>query len=188
MGVEAASIARITRRASVSRPSFYFHFPTKQHVLLELQWELEHEVAERIVGVAAPGRALHAFVDELAEVEDRIGRGGLFRDLLQAWVRPPEAVDAAAHPMPVVEEVRARFEQAAAAGALRARVPPERAALLFLTGVFGYLLGLSGDAREERADLHALVDLYVGPDPPAEAPGAPSGRPVKRTPQPSGRS
>jgi len=171
VGFEAASISRITRRAGVSRPSFYFHFPTKQHVLLDLQWELEHEVAGRIAGVAVPGRALHAFVDELVEVEDRIGRGGLFRDLLQTWVRPPEAVDGTGHELPVVEEVRARFEQAAAVGALRAGVPPQRAALLFLTGVFGYLLGMSGEACEERENLHALVDLYVRRDEPAAAPG-----------------
>jgi len=164
VGFEAAGISRIARRAGVSRPSFYFHFPTKQHVLLELQWELEHEVAGRIASTQAPGAALHAFVDELVEAEDRVGRGDLFRDLLQVWVRPPPSVDRQAHEMPVVVAVRARFEQAAAAGVLRADVPPDRATLLFLTGVFGYLLGVAGDASDERENLHALVDLYVGPD------------------------
>ena len=41
VGVERASIGRIAETAGVSRPSFYFHFPTKDHVLLELQWTLE---------------------------------------------------------------------------------------------------------------------------------------------------
>ena len=31
----------------------------------------------------------------------------------------------------------------------------------FLTGVFGYLIGVAGDRAEDRADLHALVDLYL---------------------------
>jgi hypothetical protein len=39
---------------------------------------------------------------------------------------------------------------------------PERAALLFLSSVFGYLLG-EGESREERAlDLHTLVALHLG--------------------------
>ena len=36
-GFDRASVAEIARAADVSRPSFYFHFPTKEHVLLELQ-------------------------------------------------------------------------------------------------------------------------------------------------------
>ena len=160
VGFDAASISRITRRAGVSRPSFYFHFPTKQHVLLELQWVLEHEVVERITDVAAPGQALHAFVDEFVEIEDRVGRGDLFRDLLQTWVRPPESVAADEHFMPVVEEVGRRFEQARGAGALRADLEPARATILFLTGVYGFLIANAGDERE---NLHALVDLYLTP-------------------------
>lgn len=163
VGFEAASIARITRRAGVSRPSFYFHFPTKQHVLLELQWALEHEVVARVAPLDDPGAALHAFVDELVEIRERVGRGDLFRDLLQTWVRPPESIDRETVFMPVVDEVRRRFAQADAAHALRAGVPPERATLLFLTGLFGYLIGADGDAAEEREDLHALVDLHFAP-------------------------
>ena len=163
VGFDTASISRIARRAGVSRPSFYFHFPTKQHVLLELQWELEHEVVAGIAELGTPGESLHAFVDQLVEIEDRVGRGDLFRDLLQTWVRPPEFVDAQKHTLPVVEAVRRCFDEADAAGASRAGVPPGRATLLFLTGVFGYLIGVAGDATDERENLHALVDLYVTP-------------------------
>jgi hypothetical protein len=63
--------------------------------------------------------------------------------------------------MPAVEEVRRRFAQAEAAGQLREPFTPERAMRLFLTGVFGYLIAAPADADRERADLHALVDLYL---------------------------
>jgi len=163
VGFDAASIARITVRAGVSRPSFYFHFPTKQHVLLELQWVLEHEVVGRVAERTDPEEALHAFVDELLRVRDRVGRDDLFRDILHNWVRPPEDVDWQAQPMPAVDEVRRRFEQTAEAGRLRAGVAPERAVVLFLTGVFGYLIGDAGDGSLAREDLHTLVDLYLTP-------------------------
>ena len=55
-GFSRASVARIAREAGVSRPSFYFHFPTKEHVLLELQWLEERTVASRLEN--APRRGL----------------------------------------------------------------------------------------------------------------------------------
>jgi AcrR family transcriptional regulator len=161
VGFAAASISRITRRAGVSRPSFYFHFPTKEHVLLELQWELEHELVERISALADPVEAIHGFVNELVAAQERVGPGDLFRDLLQIWVRRPENVELEQHAMPAVQEVKRRFEQARAAGVLRPGVPAERAVLLFLTSVFGYLIGAGGDAAAERENLHALADLYL---------------------------
>ncbi len=160
-GVDAASIARIALRAGVSRPSFYFHFPTKRHVLLELQWVLENEVVGRISALATPREALHGFVDALVEVEDRVGRSGLFQEVVKNRARPPEDAGLEEMPMPSVQEVQRRFEQAEAAGQLRAGFDPERATRLFLTGVFGYLIAAPADAEEERADLHALVGLYL---------------------------
>ncbi len=47
-GFDRASVADIARAANVSRPAFYAHFPTKEHVLLELQWKLELELTDRI--------------------------------------------------------------------------------------------------------------------------------------------
>jgi AcrR family transcriptional regulator len=152
-------------RAGVSRPSFYFHFPTKQHVLLELQWVLEHEVVGRVADREDPEAALHAFVDELLRVRDRVGRNDLFRDILHNWVRPPEDVDWQEQPMPAVDEVRRRFEQAQAAGKLRVALPTDRATVLFLSGVFGYLIADPGDGDPGRENLHALVDLYLAPRP-----------------------
>jgi hypothetical protein len=40
-------------------------------------------------------------------------------------------------------------------------MPPEQAARLCLSGVFGHLLGVEATADERRADLRALFALYV---------------------------
>ena len=39
-GFERANVSEIARAAGVSRPSFYAHFPTLDHVLFELGWRL----------------------------------------------------------------------------------------------------------------------------------------------------
>jgi membrane fusion protein (multidrug efflux system) len=64
-GFDRSSVSRIARNAGVSRASFYFHFPTKEHVLLELQWGLQQEIAQRIAKSDSLLAALNALVEGL---------------------------------------------------------------------------------------------------------------------------
>jgi len=160
VGVESASVADIARAAGVSRPSFYFHFPTKEHVLLELQWQAEQRIVNDVAAEDAVVAAMHTFADRLAAVESELGSGDLFRDILQLWARGAAAEDAD-HPMPVLDEIVRRFQQHQREGG-RLEIEPERAAVLFLSGVFGYLLGVVDDEGRRAADLHALVKLHLG--------------------------
>jgi len=47
-GVEACRIDDIATAAGVSRGSFYFHFPTKKHVLLARMRETEDQLCDAI--------------------------------------------------------------------------------------------------------------------------------------------
>lgn len=161
VGFEAACVATVARAAGVSRPSFYFHFPTKDHILLELQWRLDTEISTKVAAIKDNSAALHGFVEQLVTVEDELGNSELFRDVLQMWARPPAHLDLAVQHIAVVAEVARRFIDHEHRGG-RLAVPPERSALLFLSAVFGYLLG-RGESRQQRADdLHALVALHLG--------------------------
>lgn len=161
VGVEAASVARVARLAGVSRPSFYFHFPSKEHLLLELQRRLEEEIVAAMSPIASPSQALHRFVDQLIASEAELASGELFRDILRLWARPPAALDLAEQRLPVVEEVVRRFLAHSREGG-RLASTPERSALLFLAGVFGYLLGIGDPSDQRGEDLHALVALHLG--------------------------
>src|SRR5215470_11560344 len=48
VGVSAAEIERIVKAAGVARGTFYLHFPTKDHVLIELQRRRQSALAERL--------------------------------------------------------------------------------------------------------------------------------------------
>ena len=165
VGIENASVSDIARAARVSRPSFYFHFPSKEHVLLELQWQAEQRIVDDVAAEEGAADALHTFADRLAAVEVELGSGELFRDILQLWARGSSALEGAGHPLPVLHEIVRRFQQHQREGA-RLAMEPERAAVLFLSGVFGYLLGVADDEGQRAADLHALVRLHL-----ADAPG-----------------
>jgi AcrR family transcriptional regulator len=160
-GFDHASISRIAKRAGVSRTSFYFHFPTKDHVLLELQWNLELRVVERLQGRKSLRSALHEFVDGLIEVENSVGDPELYRDMIRIYSRRPEGLSLDEQPFPLVFEIGKRFAKAVRKGELRQGLEPAQATHLFLSSVFGYLVGSSGPSESWRADLEVLISLYL---------------------------
>jgi len=160
-GFDRASIARIAKRAGVSRASFYFHFPTKDHVLLELQWNLELRIVERLKGHESLRSALHEFIDGLIEAEDSVGDPELNRDMFRIYTRRPERLSLEDQPFPVMFELGRRFAVAAHNGELRAGLDPAQATHLFLTSVFGYLIGSNVPPESWRTDLEVLISLYL---------------------------
>ena len=160
-GFERANVAEIARAAGVSRPSFYAHFPTLDHVLFELAWRLTLRAARALAGATGLREALDRLADALIEAEQSVGDAALFREMISIFVRRPGAPEFDAAEIPVLVEVVRRFERARDAGELRAGMTPEQAARLCLSGVFGYLLGVDATPAERRTDLRALFSLYV---------------------------
>lgn len=160
-GFENASISGIARAAGVSRPSFYAHFPTLDHVLFELCWRLALRIVRRLEGADGLRATLDRLADALIEAEQGVGDAVLFREMISVFARraPTPGIDPAE--IPVLAELMRRFEAAREAGELRGGMPPEQAARLCLSGVFGHLLGIEATPAERRADLRALFALYV---------------------------
>jgi TetR/AcrR family transcriptional regulator, repressor for uid operon len=159
-GFDRASVAEIARAADVSRPSFYFHFPTKEHVLLELQWRSELELVERLSGCDTLQELLGALPDAIADVYAGIEGPGVARDMVLIYARLPEYLPLAEQPFPLVRLLERRFSEGAERGELRAGLHPGQATFLCLTSVFGYLIGAAPDA-DHRANLRALVALFL---------------------------
>jgi TetR/AcrR family transcriptional regulator, repressor for uid operon len=160
-GFERASVSEIARAAGVSRPSFYAHFPTLDHVLFELTWRLSLEIVQRLAPATDLRATLDLLVDGLIEVEQAVDDPALFREMISIFARRPAVPGIDGGEIPVLGELLRRFERARDAGELRAGMPPERAARLCLSGVFGHLLGVDAAPDERRADLRALLSLFV---------------------------
>jgi AcrR family transcriptional regulator len=161
VGVERASVADIARGAGVSRPSFYAHFPTLDHVLYELAWRLAQDIVRRLEPAAGLRATLDRLADALIDAERAVADAALFREMVTIFARRPAAPGIDADAIPVLGELMRRFEAAREAGELRAGMPPEQAARLCLSGVFGHLLGVAAAPDARRADLRALFALFV---------------------------
>ncbi len=166
VGVSRASVARIAREAGVSRPSFYFHFPTKEHVLLELQWLEERTLASRLEHARSLREALHQLAEGLIELEARLGDADLFRDMIAIYARRPDDLPIDERPFPIVDALTRHFETAAANCDLRAGLEAKAAARLCLTSVFGLFIGLPSNPAQRRADFGLLFSLYLAEEAP----------------------
>jgi TetR/AcrR family transcriptional repressor of uid operon len=159
-GTAGADVGAIIDTAGVARGTFYFHFPSKEHVLLELERREETRIAKEFARFVArphdlPG-ALRKAVQLVLSVERRVG-AILFKDVLGlhfAPTRPPDD-EWTDHPLIVlvVEEIgRARDNSEAAQ-----EVDPFHSAVFFLLGLYA-LLTTTSDSKTVRA---AMLDNYV---------------------------
>jgi AcrR family transcriptional regulator len=164
-GFERANVAEIARAAGVSRPSFYAHFPTLDHVLFELAWRLMLRVVRALESATGLRETLDRLADAMIEAAQSVDDPALFREMISVFVRRRGAPEFDAAEVPVLVEVVRRFEQARKVGELRGGMTPEQAARLCLSGVFGYLLGVDAGPEEQRAELRALFSLYVADSP-----------------------
>lgn len=161
VGFAHAQIERIASAAGVVRGTFYFHFPSKEHVLLELQDRVQDVLMERLVQLPAEGPPIREVLAALAEgvlaAEGLVGHEGLMRDVVSMYVRPPIDPAANAAPVPVVERLTRALAGPAARGELRPDLDPERAATLVLTGVFGLFARPPAPPRASGPDLEDLM-------------------------------
>jgi len=165
VGMAAADVSVIAREAGVARGTFYFHFPTKEHVLAELERHEEARLAAQLEKFLArphdlPG-ALNEVVRLMAQMERRVGKT-LFREMLALHFSPnrPEVLPGteqwADYPMMtlVVRAIglaRDRGETYQEADALRT-------AQFFMLGLYAVLITSHGRSRAARAEI---LDNFV---------------------------
>ncbi len=162
-GFDHANPGHIALRAGTSRASFYFHYPSKDAVLLELQWRLEREIIDRTRGAVGLREFLAQVVDAVCDADTGLCAGGLLRTMLGVYIRQPAGLDLGDQPFPLMMEVGRRF----AAGLereLRPGLEPAQASDLFLSALFGLIAGTPGPVEDRRPDLLKLAELFLADD------------------------
>jgi len=160
-GVASGQIDRIARAAGVVRGTFYFHFPTKDDVLIELKDRMEHQMLIRMseLRLRQPPlfEVLAHVADSLQEIVSSVGSTELLREMLSLYVRRPE-VPCDDQPS-VAEELEFHITAAKERGELREDLSTNQIALLFLTSTFGFVAGMEGD--DLQTALHSLAGVVA---------------------------
>jgi TetR/AcrR family transcriptional regulator, repressor for uid operon len=162
-GMSGADVHAIVAAAGVAHGTFFFHFPSKEHVLLELERREEARMAAEF-GRFLDERhdlatALTEVVHLVAGLERTLGLL-LFKELLALHFSPtrPNKDEWIDHPI-IVLLVR-EIERARGDGEVHPEVDAFYSAAFFLLGIYGVLTTMSNfDSRETM--LAKLVTTAV---------------------------
>jgi AcrR family transcriptional regulator len=165
VGMAAADIGAITSAAGVARSTFFFHFPTKEHVLIELERREEGRIARELTRFFAKSddlvAALTKTVDAIESLERRLG-SRLFKDFLALHFsasRPPQEVWTN---HPVMVAVIEELERARERGNIPPKGDPFHSGVFFLVGLYALLLTLpeSPAVRAPVLKQYVATTLY----------------------------
>ena len=157
-GVVAARTEDIAKAAGVSRGSFYFHFPTKEHVLLERMAETEREICAAVEQL--PDDV--AFTQVLAVVNAELTRiwepdPQLLPELAGTALRFTATAMDDQQATPLRALLSERFRVAATRGEIAAQLPPQLLGDFYLANILGGLLAWYGNPNMPLTQVLAAV-------------------------------
>jgi AcrR family transcriptional regulator len=160
-GVGAAQIEDIVKTAGVARGTFYLHFPTKDHVLMELMRRKQNDIAQRLGSVrSASAKAFLRRVVDLMLEDAGKEDPALWHELFAVIGR--HATEMRTEASALVEKLIAFFLAAQERGDVRSDVTPFDLTSVFLPGVYGLLqMRLAAPEADLREALYRVVDVFV---------------------------
>jgi AcrR family transcriptional regulator len=157
-GIAAADVRAIVAAAGVAHGTFFFHFPTKEHVLLELEHREEERIARELRRFVTSEHDLASTLQEsvrlIAGLERRLG-AVLFKDFLALHFSPTRPIDESKE-HPVIVMVAQEIEDAQADGEVDRDVNPMNSAVFFLLGLYALLT-----TTHDWPGQQAMLDDYV---------------------------
>src|ERR1700739_1728913 len=159
-GLAGADVSAIAAAVGVARGTFYFHFPTKDHVMVELERAEEAKIVAKLDTSAAARDDLESMlsllVREVVAAEQRLGPV-VFRDMLGLHFSSTRPVEDELGEHPLAEFVIAAIAEAQAGERVLRGADAGELGVFFLTGLFA-LLATGMAASGARA---AMLDRYV---------------------------
>jgi AcrR family transcriptional regulator len=163
-GLAGADVTAIATAAGVVRGTFYFHFPTKEHVLVELERNEEARIVSELSGTQAKGGdlvpVLSSLVRQVLAAERRLGPV-VFRDMLGlhfSSTRPFED-ELARHPL--LDFLAGAITEAQHAGRVPSDADAGELGMFFLTGLFALLATGAHGSTSSNAVLSRYVTTIV---------------------------
>jgi AcrR family transcriptional regulator len=159
-GLAGADVAAIATAAGVVRGTFYFHFPSKEHLLAELERAEEAKIVAKLsIETTEPGdliAMLSLLIRQVLAAERRLGPV-VFRDMLGLHFSATRPVEDELTEHPLAQYLIDVFASAQAAGQICRDAEPGELGVIFLTGLFALLATGLGPSRARAA----LLDRYV---------------------------
>jgi AcrR family transcriptional regulator len=149
-GLAGADVTSIAATVGVARGTFYFHFPTKEHVVVELERAEEAKIVAKLKANRTPPKDLATLLTQLVrhvlDAEKRLGPL-VFRDMLGLHFSSTRLLDDELRDHPLAGFVIAAIAKAQAMGRVAAEADPGELGVIFMTGLFALLATAAPEAR-----------------------------------------
>jgi len=164
VGTARARIRDIVEAAGVVPGTFYFHFPSKEHVVFELWRRSSQQLVAQLPPIDSdpPPRAdryLRALGDAMIDIERGIGDSALVRDAIASVLRPPEGADPST--FGVSDAIVGLLTGALERGEIASELDPPELASVLLTSILGVLMAAPDDSTARRRDLRRIIDFFL---------------------------
>jgi AcrR family transcriptional regulator len=164
-GMAGADVSAIVSAAGVAHGTFFFHFPSKEHVLLELERREESRMAAEFTRFLNSrhdlAAALTKVVQLISGLEQRLGPL-LFKEFLALHFSPtrPSTDEWSDHPI-IVSLVR-EIERARGDGEVHPEVDAFYSAAFFLLGIYGVLTTVTNSEGRDAMLANLIVTARRG--------------------------
>ena len=164
VGISAADIGAIVTEAGVARGTFYFHFPTKEHVLAELERSEQARMAGELRKFLDKPHDLRSALAEVVRlviaIERRLGRV-LFRDMLALHFSPSRPEGDGWQDYPVIVLVVEEIRRAREVGEAHPGADPQHSASFFLVTLYALLITSTDTKALRNAALDNLLAMVI---------------------------
>jgi AcrR family transcriptional regulator len=163
-GLAGADVSTIAAAVGVARGTFYFHFPTKEHVVVEAERAEETKIVARLAKKHGEptdlASTLSLLVRDVLAAERRLGPV-FFRDMLGLHFSSTRPVEDELSRHPLAEFVVSAIAEAKDAGQVAREADAAELGVFFLTGLFALLAVDTSPARARAALMERYVTTIV---------------------------
>lgn len=164
-GVDQARVSDICARAGVAKGTFFFHFPTKDHVLLERQRRISEAMAARIeneLGTVADAKAFLAGLTSIVlEEHQAVGDLELVRQINLAIVRQSGSPSLGIHHTAFGAALTAQIRHLQQAGILKKGIEAAKLTDTLRLSFFGFLVNPHFSFGTGRPRIALLTTLLA---------------------------
>lgn len=158
-GFDQVQVEEIVKIAGVARGTFYLHYQGKEEVLQAFRDKVEEGLKKRLEAIEAPQSIDELFLRVTRALLETREEPETVRDLVGLAFRSPATHDWKESPQ--IEPISRWIETFQKQGTVRRDLAPNVIGALFISGVFGFLIGPAAPRRGRRSAIDQFREIFV---------------------------